>query len=105
MERLIQYSGKEKYHELLKFSDPKRTMARIRQLGLDPKQLFVSPLKTKKYLYITPDGKKVHYGYMGMYDYTKHQDEARRKRFQTRNAKWKDTPKYSSSWMSYWTIW
>lgn len=47
--------------------------------------------------------KWVHFG--GYEDYTKHQDEERRERFLKRNAKWKNSKPYTSSFMSYYILW
>jgi len=68
-------------------------------------KVFKSSRKDKKYMVKNPDGKMVHFGAIGYADYTAHKDKERRKRFRTRNQKWASSPKWSSSWLSYYLLW
>ena len=71
----------------------------------DVGRVFPSTRKDKKYMVEDPDGKMIHFGAYGMSDFSKHKDEERRKRFRTRNRKWKDFPKYSPAFLSYHLLW
>lgn len=64
-----------------------------------------SSRKDKKYMIMSPDNKVIHFGQRGYADFTAHKDIARLRNFQSRNAKWKDAPKWSSAWMSYHLLW
>ena len=88
-----------------KYSVPYIVLAKGKQLLGNDFKLVPSTRKDKKYATIDPNtGKKIHFG--GMYeDFTKHKDEARRKRFRTRNAKWKHTKPYTPSYLSYHLLW
>ena len=94
-----------KYNELLKYSDPQRVKVLAKQfLGKDV-PLYVSTRKDKKYMVFNPDGKKVHFGQMGMEDFSKHLDLERRDRFVSRNKKWKDAPMWTPAWLSFYLLW
>jgi len=71
-----------------------------------------STSKNKKWMTITPEGKKVHWGDPNMQDYTQHKDKIRRKNYRTRHAgiKLKDgsraiDKKWSPAWLSYNVTW
>jgi hypothetical protein len=68
-------------------------------------KVFPSTRKTKKYMVEDPDGKMIHFGAMGMEDFTKHNDEERRQSFLRRNKKWKNAPKYSPAFLAYHLLW
>jgi hypothetical protein len=94
----------KKEKEILKYSNPKIVLKLLKKYyGTD--QLFLSSNKNKKYMILTPENKWVHFGAMGYEDYTKHQDEHRRKLFQTRNHKWKFSKKYTPAHLSYYLLW
>lgn len=101
----MRYADESKLHDLLSFSDPARVVRACRRHGYDPQRLFISPLSSKKYMYITPENRRIHFGYMGMEDYTRHRDPERRRRFLLRNARWKHAPLYSAAHMSYFLTW
>lgn len=67
--------------------------------------------KGKKYMLITPDGKKVHFGAEGYSDYTKHQDQERRKRYVKRHINetefWTHTKEnlLAPSYLSRYVLW
>ena len=69
-------------------------------------RLYKSPLKNKKYLVITPDGKKINFGAYGYDDYTIHKDVERKKRYLKRhykNENWLDL-NTAGAW-SVWLLW
>jgi hypothetical protein len=74
----------------------------------DDVELDFSTRKNKKYMIkgkFTND-KWVHFGHMDYEDYTKHQDEDRRRKFKMRNYHWPlDYDKYSPAWLSYFILW
>lgn len=65
----------------------------------------ISSRRDKKYMVKSPDGKMVHFGQAGYEDYTKHRDVKRLRNFQSRNARWRDAPKWSPAWLSYNLLW
>ncbi|NBP02139.1 MAG: hypothetical protein EBU90_18815 [Proteobacteria bacterium] len=91
--------------ELFKYSDPREAQKKVHKLLGKDVDLYVSTRKNKKYMIRNLEGKMVHFGYFGMEDYLKHKNEDRRKLFKLRNHKWKDAPKYSPSYLSYWVLW
>ena len=70
--------------------------------------IFRSNTKTKKYFIIDHDGKKVHFGAMGMEDYTRHHDDKRRDNYLKRSAgikgNWSNNP-YSANNLSRKLLW
>lgn len=94
-----------KYEELLKYSNPKRVRALVKQYLGDDVKLYVSTRKNKKYMVIDPEDNKIHFGQMGMEDYSKHMDLKRRELFMTRNKRWKDAPMWSPAYLSYYLLW
>lgn len=86
------------------FSNPKE----VQRLAdkYDVGKVYSSTRKDKKYMVQDPSsGRWVHFGQMGYADFTHHKDEERRKRFLQRNKKWKNTEKYSPSWLAYHLLW
>jgi predicted patatin/cPLA2 family phospholipase len=55
-------------------------------LGLKGK-IMVSTRPEKKYVYIKPNGKLVHFGAQGYQDYLDHKDKNRRKAYRSRHSK------------------
>ena len=51
------------------------------------------------------EGKFIHFGEIGYIDYTKSKDKNLRKNFRSRNHLWKDAPKYSAAYCSYYLLW
>jgi hypothetical protein len=68
------------------YSNPKTVQRKARLLFGKKATLFRSNLKTKKYFIIDDSGNKVHFGAMGMEDYTHHHDERRRDNYLKRSA-------------------
>jgi len=90
-----------KLAELNRVSVPETVRKKGQSLGL---AVYVSTRKDKKYMVF--DGHRmVHFGQRGYADYTFHKDKDRRQRFLTRNHKWKNAPKYSAAWLSYYLLW
>ena len=95
-------------NEILNWSNPFEVkMNAIKYLGKDI-PLYYSTRKDKKYMVISPDNKLVYFGAFGMEDYTKHQDEKRRKNYLKRTANIKGdwaTNKYSPNNLSRHLLW
>ena len=87
-------------------SNPDTVFRKAKEIYGDDVELYFSTHKDKKYMIRNPEtGKFIHFGAMGMTDYTKHRDEGRRWRFQQRNKKWKDADPYSPAFMAYYLLW
>jgi hypothetical protein len=85
------------------FSNPKVVQKKAKEYGLN---VVYSPRKNKKYRIVNPETNKyVDFGFYGMQDFTLHRDEERRQKFLSRNRRFKDSPKYSASWLSYYLLW
>ena len=94
--------------ELRKWSNPEEVRKKADEyLGKDI-PIYISNKKGKKYMVQNPDGKWIHFGQLGFQDYTKHQDEERRKRYLARATKikgnWKND-KYSPNSLSISLLW
>ncbi len=83
------------------FSDPELVQRRADWHGIT---VYPSTRKNKKYM-VFANNRHVHFGAMGYQDFTKHNDEARRHRFQARNIHWADAAPLSASWLSYYLLW
>ena len=92
-----------KLEELKKISNPDKVYKKFKKMGFKG-TISVSTRKDKKYMVISPDGKKVHFG-STMEDYTYHNDKDRLNNFRNRNKKWKDYPIYSPAYLSYYLLW
>ena len=84
--------------ELKKVSDPKYVYDELltysQYLGCKP-ELFESTRKHKKYMILNLETNKfIHFGDIRYQDYSKHQDEERRLKFQNRNKHWLTGIKY-----------
>ena len=89
-----------------KFSSPIDVQKKAFELLGKNAKIAFSPRKTKKYVIYNPiTNKYVHFGEMGYQDATKHKNLDRIRRFRLRNAKWKDAPKYSPAFLSYYILW
>lgn len=88
-----------------KYSDPQKVKQLAKKyLGADI-QITYSTKDNKKYMIKTPEDKWIHFGQIPYEDYTKHQDEERRRLFRNRNKKWKTSPIWSAGWLSYHLLW
>jgi hypothetical protein len=89
--------------EMEKNSNSKKVQKNAKRYGL---QVVYSPRKNKKYRFVNPETNKyIDFGFFGMSDFTKHNDKDRQKRFQIRNKRFTDAPKYSAGWASYFLLW
>ena len=86
-----------------KYSDYAEVQRMANKYGIG--KVSLSTRKDKKYMVISPEGNKVHFGQIGYEDFTKHKDPERRRLFRLRNAKWSTMPKYSAGWLSYHLLW
>lgn len=92
----------KKEKQILEFSNPETVRQKGNELYLNP--VHLSSRKDKKYMVF--DGyKMVHFGQMGYGDFTKHNDEEKRKRFKQRNHKWKNAARYSPAFLAYYLLW
>lgn len=74
--------------------------------GFDNFELELSTRQNKKYM-IRGDfsnGRWIHFGDVRYQDYTKHNDDERRRRFLTRNAHW-NRKKFTPAYFSYHLLW
>jgi len=90
------------------YSNPRIVQRQAKLLFGKQALIYRSNLKTKKYFILDDHGKKVHFGAMGMEDYTHHNDEIRRDSYLKRSSKikgnWKDDP-YSPNNLSIALLW
>lgn len=104
--RINEYNKKKTL--LLKVSDPDKVQIKISEFLNQDVELFISPLKFKKYRIYRPDGKAVDFGDIRFQDFTKHEDKARRDRFLRRatriQGKWYEN-KYSPNYLSIMGLW
>jgi hypothetical protein len=95
-----------KLTRLKQYSDPQQVILNIKTYLGDDIKLFISNRKDKKYMIQHPETNKwIHFGAMNYMDFTRHQDKKRQNNFKNRNAKWKNAPKYSPAYLSYWLLW
>ena len=65
-----------------------------------------SSRKDKKYMLVTPDGKKIHFGAKGMSDYTIHKDDKRKQLYINRhNNSREDWTKINPGSLSRYILW
>lgn len=93
----------KKLKELSKYSDPSKVLKNMKKYQVEG-DLFISNRRDKKY-YILHEGRKVHFGQMGYKDFTLTNDLRKKEAFQERNHKWKDAPKYTPRWCSWYLLW
>lgn len=106
-EGLLKIDNIPKKNEIWEWSNPLevRKMANY-YLGKDY-PVYLSTRKDKKYMVITPDNKRVHFGTMKppMEDYTKHKNLIRRDLFRLRNKKWSEQEVFTPGYLSYYLLW
>lgn len=105
----FQYHDKDKYEQLLKVSDPKKVIINAIKYFDDPNiKLYLSSNKNKKYMIYDNNMKKVHFGDIRYFDFTKHNDNNRREAYLNRayniRGNWKDN-KYSPNLLSIAILW
>ncbi len=97
----------QKQKDIWLYSNPdtvKRRVIRYLPEGFE-QYLFVSTRKNSKYMILNPQGKWIHFGRMGMEDYTKHGDEQRLMNFRKRNKRWANAAMFSPAYLSYYLLW
>jgi hypothetical protein len=91
--------------DIFKWSNPKTVFKKAAAYGVE---VQLSTRKNKKYMVQTPKGAWVHFGAMGMQDFTKHRDLKRRRNYLTRSAgikgAWKKN-KYSANNLARHLLW
>jgi|TARA_B110000285_G_scaffold22754_1_gene21973 hypothetical protein len=87
-------------------SNPSKVFQNARKIYGNNVKIDISDRKNKKYMIFDPHKKKyIHFGDIKYSDFTKTQDDEKRRLFRLRNHKWQDSPMYSASHMSYWILW
>jgi GTPase Era involved in 16S rRNA processing len=99
----------DKLKELMKISNPAKVLKNAIKYFNNPNiKIYVSSKKDKKYMIIGLNGKAIHFGQIGYEDYTKHNDNERKKAYLARATKirgsWKDDP-YSPNNLSIALLW
>ena len=79
---------KGKLEQLLKISNPKEVIKNAQKYFNNPNiKVYLSNKKNKKYAIYDPNNKKlIHFGQMGYFDYTMHNDMKRRENYLKRTA-------------------
>jgi len=91
---------------LFKFSDPNIVQQKAYQFLGKEAIIYKSTHKNKKYMIFNKENNKfIHFGELGFEDYTKHNDLNRLNNFKLRNNKWKNSPKYSPAFLSFYLLW
>jgi hypothetical protein len=87
-------------------SNPSKVFSNARKVYGNNIQIEISDKLNKKYKIYNPNKKKwFYFGDSSYEDYTKTQDEEKRRLFRLRNHKWQDSPMYSPAFASYWLLW
>ena len=101
----------QKYTELLTVSNPERVSLNLKRYFKNEKvvpNLLLSSRKNKKYMIISEDGTRSHFGDINYQDFTKHQDKNRQLRYLTRanaiRGNWKNDM-YSPNNLSIHVLW
>lgn len=96
----------EKLKQVEKVSNVYEVVKKARQLYGNDVKIGLSSRKNNKFMIFNPISNQfIHFGNLNYEDYTKHQDEDRRKRFQIRNHNFASAPKYSARYMAYYILW
>lgn len=99
-----------KYQRLIEVSNPDKVLKNANAyLGKGNFELFISNTKNHKYMIINKEnGRKINFGNISYYDYTKHNDETRRQAYLARSEKikgnWRDS-KFSPNNLSRALLW
>ena len=106
----FKYHDKDKYEQLLKVSNPQKVIENAIKYFNDPNiEIHLSTFKNKKYMIMnTEKMKKVHFGDIRYFDFTKHNDLNRREAYLNRayniRGKWMDN-KYSPNNLAIALLW
>ena len=91
--------------EINKVSNPDKVKVNLEKYYGKDVEIYLSTRKANKYMVVSPENKKVHFGSILYEDYTKHLDKKRQKSFFNRNHKWKDAKPYTPANLSYYLLW
>ena len=91
--------------EINKVSNPDKVKKNLEKYYGKDVEIYLSTRKGKKYMVVSPDGKKIHFGDVNFADYTKHLDKDRQKSFFNRNHKWKDAKPFTPANLSFYLLW
>jgi hypothetical protein len=97
-----------KAKEIKKYSNPAEVYRLASKYLGKTAKIGLSPRRDKKYMVITPEGRKVHFGQMGFEDYSHHKNKTRRKNYLTRSGKIKGDwakDKYSANNLARRLLW
>ena len=101
----------KKYTELLKVSNPEKVSLNLKKFFRNEKvvpNLLLSTRKNKKFMVVSPDGTRSHFGDINYQDYTKHKNKDRQLRYLTRanaiRGNWKNDM-YSPNNLSINLLW
>jgi hypothetical protein len=87
-------------------SNPSKVFSNARKTYGNNVKIELSDKPEKKYKLFNPIKKNwFYFGHSAYEDYTKTQDEDKRRLFRIRNKKWADAPMYSPAFASYWLLW
>ena len=85
---------------------------KVKYVGGTKVVYYKSTRKGKKWMTITPSGKRVHWGDANMKDYTQHHDKKRRRSFRKRHSgirlksgKRAIDKRWSPAWLAYYVTW
>jgi hypothetical protein len=102
----IYYIMPKKYEPIGVVSNPSKVFSNAKKVYGNNVQIELSDKPSKKYKIYDPNKKKWYYfGDSSYADYTKTQDEEKRRLFRIRNAKWADSPMFSPAFSSFWLLW
>ncbi len=88
------------------YSNPHIVFQKARKLFGNDVNIRLSTRKDKKYMLLNPNiDKWIHFGKMGMEDYTKHKNLIRRDKFRLRNHKWAEQDFYTPGYLSFYLLW
>ena len=91
--------------EINKVSNPDKVKVNLEKYYGKDVEIYLSTRKDKKYMVVSPDGKKIHFGDVNYTDFSKHLDKDRQKSFFNRNHKWKDAKPYTPANLSFYLLW
>ena len=91
--------------KICEVSNPELVLKQLKKYYGDEVDLYLSSSNNKKYMVFDEEGKKVHFGDLRYFDYTKHKDKKTRESFRIRNKRWKDADKYAPSNLSCYLLW
>ena len=100
----------QKYLELIRVSNPERVSTNLKKYFKNEEvpNLLLSSRKNKKYMIISEDGTRCHFGDINYQDFTKHQDKDRQLKYLTRanaiRGNWKNN-KFSPNNLSINLLW